>query len=75
MTEARLVESEAIGDTTATVMPRNREARKAELFHDDHHVARHSPLRIGRMIRGGGGTPAAAVAAKVSTDDRKAAGQ
>jgi hypothetical protein len=70
-----MVQSQAVSDTTAAVVPGHREAREAEFFHDDDHVVRHGSLRIGRMVSVRGGTPATAIAAKVGTDNRKPTGQ
>jgi len=72
---AWVVKSHAIGDTTATIMPSDREARKPKPLHDDHHVLRHGSLRIGRMIRSGNRATTASVAAKVGADDGKIAGK
>lgn len=68
-----MVKSHAIGDATATIMSRDREARKSKPLHDGHHVLRHGPLRIWCMVRRGDGTTAASVAAKIGADDREVA--
>ena len=71
----RMIESHAIGDATAAIMPRDREVPEPKPLHDDHHVVRHGPLPIWRMIRRGDGAATAPVAAKIGADDRKVAGK
>src|SRR5438132_1169230 len=65
----RVVESHAVGDTTATIMPRNREAAKSQLLHNGNHVLRHCPFGVWRMVWSRRRTAAVAVAAKVGTHD------
>jgi len=61
----RMVERRAVGDAASPVVARNREPVEAEPRHDAHHVARERSLRVGRVVRGGWRTPAAAVAPQV----------
>src|SRR6266536_3382631 len=70
-----MVKRHTIGNMTATIMPSDGEARKSEPLHHDHHVLRHGPLRIWRMVRSGGWAAAAAIAAKIGADDGKFAGK
>jgi hypothetical protein len=69
----RVIEREAIGNTTAAIVPGNREARKSEFAHDRSHIVCHYSLRIRCMIRTRGGTTAAAVTAKIGADHCEAA--
>ena len=69
----RMVESHAICEATAAIVPGDAEVRKPEPLHGDHHVSCHGPFCIWRMVRGGDGTTAAPVAAKVGADDREIA--
>ena len=66
-----MVEGHAIGDATAAVMPRDAEALKSEPLHDHHHILRHRPFCVRRMVDTGAGATALAVAAKVGADDGK----
>ena len=69
----RMIERQPIGDPAAAIVPGDREAREPESHHDRHHVVRHRPLGVGRMVRIRGRTAAAAVAAQVGTDDGEVA--
>src|SRR5437763_10348723 len=71
----RIIKGHAIRDATTTVMSRYREARKAKLLHDDHHVLCHGALRIWCVVRSGGRATAAPVATKIWADHRKATGK
>src|SRR5437879_441221 len=68
-----MVKSHPIGDATATIVSRNREARKSKPLHNGHHVLRHGSLRIWCMVRRGDRAAAAPVAAKIGADDRQVA--
>ena len=70
-----MIEGQATGDTTATIVAGDRKARKPELLHDRHHVLCHRALRIWRMVGGRGGTSALSVAAKIGTDNREVASE
>src|SRR5437773_11062211 len=70
-----MVKSHAISNATATVMPGDREARKAKPLHDDHHVLRHGALRIWCMVLGRGRATAAPIATQIGADYRKVTGK
>src|SRR5437867_2491700 len=69
------VKSHAVSNATATVMPGDREARKAKPLHDDHHVLCHGALRIWCMVLGRGRTTAAPIATQIGADYRKVTGK
>jgi len=70
-----MIERHAIGDATAAIVARDREVVKPQPLHDDHHVVRHGPFRVGRMVRGRDRATAAPVAAPVGADDREVVGE
>src|SRR6059058_6020279 len=70
-----MVKSHAISNATATVMPGDREARKAKPLHDDHHVLRHGALRIWCMVLGRDRATAAPIATQIGADYRKVTGK
>src|SRR5262249_51424768 len=70
-----MIERETIRDAAATIMPRDRETRVPECFHHGHHIVRHRPLRIWRVIRTRGRTAAAAIAAQIRADHGEALSQ
>jgi hypothetical protein len=70
-----MVQSHAIRDATATVIPSDSKARQSKPLHDDHHVVCYGALCIGRMIWGGGWTTTTPVATQIGADDRTVAGK
>ena len=53
----RMVESHAIGDAAAAIVPGDEKPPMAKLLHQGHHVPRHGALRIGRVVGAEGGQP------------------
>jgi hypothetical protein len=70
-----MVERHAIGDAAAAIVSGDAKPGKSELLHHRDHVARHRPLRIGRVIGGRGRAAALSVAAQIGAYHGKAARQ
>ncbi len=67
-----VVADHAVGDAGAAVVAGEGEAPVPQALHQQHHVARHRPLRVALVVLAVGRGRAVAVAAKVGGDHREA---